>query len=105
MTHAAYLLCLIGALTCIGLIDWRYKLALFRDRNRTLLIVGLVVAFFVTWDIAGIALGIFAQGQTPYNLAFSIAPEFPLEEALFLTHLSYTTLVAWRFLEVRWRRT
>lgn len=50
------------------------------------------VAFFLMWDLFGIASGIFFRGETIGLTGLLIAPELPLEEVFFLTVLCYTTL-------------
>jgi lycopene cyclase domain-containing protein len=55
--------------------------------------------FFLLWDLAGLALGIFARGESPHMTGLLLAPELPVEEAVFLTLLSYNALLAWRGLD------
>lgn len=93
---ALYLVGLIIALVCLGLIDWRYKLALFYARKRTLYTLAISVLFFVIWDIAGIILGIFFHGGSTFTLGIWLGPEFPLEELFFLTLLTYSALLVYR---------
>lgn len=92
----AYLAVIMTGLIGMGTIDWRYKLALFYDVKRTILTVSIMVAIFLVWDIAGIALGIFFSGESPYVTGIMLAPELPLEEVFFLTLLSYMPLVLYR---------
>ncbi|MDQ5982605.1 MAG: hypothetical protein QG549_602 [Patescibacteria group bacterium] len=89
----AYLVSLIVAIACMGLIDRRYKLALWRDRHRTIATLAVAVGIFIVWDILGIGLKIFFHGNSSYSLPFTILPEFPIEELFFLTLLCYTTLI------------
>lgn len=100
----AYLLVILFSLLGMTLLDWRHTLALFYNARRTLLIVSIAVALFIVWDIAGIGLGIFFSGHSPYMSGIYLGPEFPLEELLFLTFLSYFTLVVYRFMEVKCSR-
>ena len=51
------------------------------------------VAFFILWDVAGIALGIFFRGASPFLSGWQLAPELPIEELFFLIVLCYTTLL------------
>ena len=87
-----YLLALLASLLGLVLLDYRYKLVLFRDwlAGSVALIAGL--AFFLLWDLFGIANGIFFRGETPGLTGLMVAPELPLEEIFFLTLLCYTTL-------------
>jgi lycopene cyclase domain-containing protein len=83
------------------LLDYRNKLALFDDPRRTVLVIVVPVAFFVGWDMAGVANGVFFKGDSDLLIGWDIATEIPIEEVLFLTLLSHTALLAWRFLERR----
>lgn len=95
-----YLLLLIGAISCLALIDWRYKLAYFYDARRTVLTIASGVLFFSLWDIAGIALGIFFIGDSRYLTGWGVG-QYPIEEAFFLILLCYNMLLAYRFFEIR----
>jgi lycopene cyclase domain-containing protein len=92
----AYLSGLLFSIFGLAVLDHRFKLAFWHNKKQTLLTVGGAVAIFIVWDILGIALGIFSHGQSPFDLPFTIAPEFPLEELLFLTLLCYCTLIIYR---------
>ncbi|NLI19516.1 MAG: lycopene cyclase domain-containing protein [Actinomycetales bacterium] len=92
----AYLTALLVSIVCLGLIDHRWRLALFRDARATLVTVAIGVAFFLAWDLGGIALGVFFRGEGPWMTGLLLAPELPLEEVFFLILLCYNTLVAWR---------
>ncbi len=97
-----YLIGLCIGITGMAVIDWRYNLAFWRDRKRTLATVATAVAVFVLWDFFGIFLGIFHHGGSPYALPFTLAPEFPIEELFFLVLLSYCTLVIYTGVS-KWR--
>ncbi|MGY4893188.1 MAG: lycopene cyclase domain-containing protein [Candidatus Saccharimonadota bacterium] len=88
-----YLLGLSIGIAGMATIDWRYKLAFWRDRRRTSLTLAAAIGLFIVWDFLGIWLGIFFHGGSPYSLPLRLAPEFPLEELFFLFLLSYCTLV------------
>jgi lycopene cyclase domain-containing protein len=91
-----YLLALLGAIIGTGLLDWRHKLALFGGApGRTLIIVGVGVAFFLLWDVVGIAEGVFFRGSGPWMTGVLLGPELPLEELFFLVLLCYSTLIAY----------
>ena len=51
------------------------------------------VAFFLTWDYAGISLGIFFRGETSLLSGYLVSAELPLEEIFFLILLSYNALL------------
>ncbi len=97
----AYLAALLVSLAGLGLLDWRYRLALFADARRTLVTVGFGVAAFLAWDLAGVGLGIFFRGDSRYLTGIEVAPEVPLEELFFLTLLVYQTLLLWLALSRR----
>lgn len=91
-----YLLALAISITGMAVIDWRYRLAFWHNRRRTVLTIGSAVAVFVIWDILGIALGIFFHGGSEFTLPYRLLPEFPIEEIFFLVLLCYCTLVIYR---------
>lgn len=84
----------------MSIIDYKYKLAYFYNRNITFKIILINVGFFIIWDIVGILLNIFYIGQTNYLLNLNIG-EFPIEELFFLTLLSYNTLIVFRFINYK----
>lgn len=92
-----YFASLLISLGCLGLVDWRYKLALFYDYRRTLKTILPVIGIFIVWDILGILLGIFYHGGSQFSLPIRLAPEFPVEELLFLTLLSYVSLLLYNY--------
>lgn len=85
------------------LIDLRERLAVQVQPRATLLTVGFSVMFFSIWDAAGIFTGIFFEGNTNWLLGWYLAPEYPIEEFFFLTLLGYTTLVIYRWLEMKFK--
>lgn len=91
-----YLAGLLIGIAGMAVIDWRYRLALWHDRRRTIITLVAAIAIFVLWDFLGIGLGIFFHGGGQWALPFRIAPEFPIEELFFLTLLTYCTLVIYR---------
>ena len=97
-----YLIGLLLAITGMGIIDWRYKLAFWHNRQRAMATIGTGMAIFLVWDFLGIFLGIFKHGGSPYSLPFTLAPEFPVEELFFLFLLCYCTLVIYNGVS-RWR--
>ena len=104
LRHTVYGLSLLGALFCMGLIDYKHKYAWFNDRRRTLLTIIPALLVFIVWDIAGIGLHIFAAHDSTYRSGLRFGPNFPVEEILFLTLLTYTALVIWRSLTDRGRK-
>ncbi|MBN0039311.1 lycopene cyclase domain-containing protein [Cellulosimicrobium cellulans] len=96
MTGLAYLGALVVALGGLAVLDRRFRLAFWADRRRAALTVGLGVVGFLLWDVAGLALGIFARGESPWMTGLLLAPDLPVEEAVFLTLLCYNALLVWR---------
>jgi lycopene cyclase domain-containing protein len=96
---------LIGLLIGIGgllLIDRRWKLAFWRDGKRTAFTLIVAVLVFVLWDFFGIYVGVFFHGGSHYSLPFRLAPEFPIEEIVFLFLLTYSTLIVYHGVQL-WR--
>ncbi len=91
--NVLYLAALAGALVSMALLDHRYRLFFWRSPVRAAIVLGIGLAFFIAWDAFGIALGIFARGESAFMSGIVLAPEFPLEELFFLTFLCYLTMV------------
>jgi lycopene cyclase domain-containing protein len=96
-----YLLVLVSSLICLGLVDYRYQLALFWRRRQTVWTLALGIGFFLIWDVLGIVLDIFFTGNSPYILRVFVAPDLPIEEFFFLAVLMYSTIITYRWLEKR----
>lgn len=92
-----YLSGLVVSLAGLAALDWRYRLAIWHDARRSLIAIAIGLMFFLAWDIAGIALGIFFHGDGPYGLPVRLAPELPLEEIVFLALLCYLPLLIYRW--------
>lgn len=90
-----YLAILVGGLVCMGLLDVRFRLVLAAPGRggRAALVLAIGLAFFLVWDLAGIALGIFHRAENTVSTGVLLAPELPLEELVFLGFLCYLTLV------------
>jgi len=91
-----YLSGLVLALSCLVLIDWRYKLAFFYASKRAILTLTIAIGLFIIWDFFGIRLGIFFHGGSDYTLPIRLFPEFPIEELFFLALLTYSALLIYR---------
>jgi len=87
-----YLLVLLVVLGCMVLLDWRLRIAFWRDPRRAAigLVVGVVVLLVA--DLVGIGLGVFHRGETTAMTGVLLAPELPIEELAFLAFLAYLTL-------------
>jgi lycopene cyclase domain-containing protein len=88
-----YLACLLLSLGAMVLLDARFRLVFWRDARRAAIVLVVGLLFFLAWDAAGIALGVFARGDSPILTGVDLAPELPLEEVFFLLFLCYLTLV------------
>ena len=88
-----YLACLLVALGAMVLLDARFRLVFWRDARRASIVLALGLVFFLAWDLAGIALGVFARGGSRLMTGIELAPELPLEEVFFLLFLCYLVLV------------
>lgn len=88
----AYLGALLIALAGMVLLDRRFALFFWRNARRAAVVLVAGVAFFLLWDLAGIGLGVFFRGETPFMTGLVIAPELPIEEVLFLTLLCYLSM-------------
>ena len=91
--NALYLIALLITLGCLVLLDGRFRLFFWRAPRRATLVLVIGVAFFALWDLLGIAFGVFARGDGVVSTGIVLAPEFPLEELVFLTFLCYLTMV------------
>jgi lycopene cyclase domain-containing protein len=73
-------------------LDRRFRLFFWSDPRRASIVLPAGVLFFLLWDLAGIGLGIFFRGPSPYVTGIVVAPEVPLEEIAFLALLCYLTM-------------
>ena len=96
-----YLGLLVFSLVGTILLDRRWNLALFVDARRTVLIIAISVAFFLAWDITGVANGVFFKGDSELLVGWDVATEVPIEEVVFLTLLTHVALIAFRWPERR----
>jgi len=97
----SYLAILLLSLLGLYLLDKRHSLAFTVHPKRSLLSMIPAYALFLIWDVAGIAFGIFFRGQNTLLTGLQVAPEFPIEELVFLALLCYSTLIVFRLLQKR----
>ncbi|KNY06246.1 lycopene cyclase domain-containing protein [Microbacterium sp. GCS4] len=88
-----YLAALLVTLGCMLLLDWRFRLFFWRDPLAASVVVLVGLVFFLAWDVAGIAGGIFFRGEGVIATGILLAPELPLEEPVFLVFLVVCTMV------------
>lgn len=87
-----YLAGLVVSLVGMTVLDARFRLFFWRAPLRAAAVMAVGVAFFMVWDVAGVALGIFFIGQQDVLTGILLAPDVPLEELFFLLLLCYTTM-------------
>jgi len=88
-----YLSILLFLLGCMALVDARWKLFLFVRPWAAAAVLALGTAYFLVWDVAAIAAGIFLHRESPLMTGIMIGPALPLEEAFFLLFLCYQTMI------------
>jgi len=102
-----YAVALLLSGACLVLLDLRFGLVLRRRPVASAIALVAGLAFFVAWDAAGIALGVFRHVDSRWASGVLLAPEFPVEELLFLLFLGYLTLIllsGWRRWSESWDR-
>ena len=98
-----YLGAILFSLAGMLLLDWRHRLAFFDNWKRAAITIAVGLGIFLIWDVLGISLGIFFEGNSSITTGIMRAPELPLEDLFFLTFLCYFTLIGYRILENLWR--
>lgn len=101
-----YLAALLLSLGCMLLLDWRFRLFFWRDAVSATVVTVVGLVFFLLWDVAGIANGIFFRGDGAIATGIVLAPELPIEEPVFLLFLVVCTMVIYtggERLITRWR--
>ena len=97
MDRYYYLIFILFSLVCLYYLDYKKKLVFFAMPRKSAVVLVVTVVFFLLWDTAGVALGIFSTNQrfvSGLNLGH---PDLPIEEVFFLTLISYVTLLIWRW--------
>jgi lycopene cyclase domain-containing protein len=87
-----YLAGLVVSLVGMAVLDVRFHLFFRRAPWRATAVMVVGVAFFLVWDVLGVAHGIFFIGQQNLLTGVLLAPDVPLEELFFLLLLCYTTM-------------
>lgn len=90
---AVYLIALLVSSGCMLLLDWRFRLFFWRDALSASVVTAVGFVFFLVWDVAGIANGIFLRGEGAIATGLVLAPELPIEEPVFLLFLVVCTMV------------
>ncbi|MBD8058658.1 lycopene cyclase domain-containing protein [Cellulomonas sp. JH27-2] len=88
-----YLTFELVSLACIVALDARYRLFLWADLRRGLVVLVTGVVFFLAWDVVAIHEGFYGRGKGSAMLGVEVAPHLPVEELVFITFLTYLTMV------------
>jgi lycopene cyclase domain-containing protein len=88
-----YLAALLFSLGGLALLDWRFKLAFFREPKRALSVVGFSLIGFITLDYLALAFGSFVAGTSQFETGIFLPGQLPIEEPLFLLLLVYSALL------------
>ncbi|MFC8039710.1 lycopene cyclase domain-containing protein [Paenarthrobacter sp. NPDC057355] len=88
-----YLVSLLLGITCMLLLDHRFRLFFWQDAKAAAIVTAVGLLFFLCWDAAGIGLGIFLRGEGNIATGILLAPELPIEEPVFLLFLTLCTMV------------
>ena len=87
-----YLAGLLVSLSGMVVLDVRFRLFFAHSWWRAAIVMAVGIAYFLVWDLAGIAAGIFFRGNPELLTGVLLAPELPLEEFFFLALLCYTVM-------------
>lgn len=88
-----YLVILLALITCMGLIDARYRLFVFAQPVPAVVALLGSTAMFLLWDVIAIDQGIFLHRESPLMTGAMLGDQLPVEEAFFLFFLCYQTMV------------
>ncbi len=96
MTQLTYLLFLLVSLGCMAAVDRRWRLVLWADLPRGVIVLAAGVAGFLAWDLVAIQQGFYRRGGSSLMTGVEVVPNLPLEEIFFVLFLCYLTLVLHR---------
>ena len=82
-----YLGFVVVSTVCMGLVDHRWRLALFDRPARTLAVVAAGSLLFLVWDLVAIESGMYVRGESPAMTGIELLPELPVEEIFFIVFL------------------
>jgi lycopene cyclase domain-containing protein len=99
MLPLSYLATLLLALAGMAAVDRRWRLVLWADPRRAVLVLLAGAVLFLVWDLEAVRHGFYRRGGTTLMTGIEVAPEVPLEEVFFVVFLCYTTLVLHRLLD------
>lgn len=101
MHNWIYFGALVFSLSGLACADYRYKMALFWKPKKVAVTLLLGIAFFLMWDITGIALDVFHTNPHWVSGLYIGIPDLPIEEFLFLALLNYQIILFWRLAWLR----
>lgn len=93
MTGWEYLGALLVSFAAMLAVDHRWKVFWWADRRRAVIVMAAGIGLFLVWDAAGILTGSFERGESAGMTGIELAPDFPLEELVFITFLCHLTMV------------
>jgi lycopene cyclase domain-containing protein len=91
--RGTYLAAELVSLACIVAVDARLRLFFWADARRAAVVLATGIVLFVGWDVVAIAAGFYGRGESDAMLGVEVAPHLPVEELVFVTFLSYVTMV------------
>jgi lycopene cyclase domain-containing protein len=89
-----YLAGLLVSIAGLVTLDLRLRLFLGADPVRAAIVLAAGVVGFLAWDLAGVGLGIFFEGEQDLLVGVDLAPDVPLEELFFLILLCLSAMEA-----------
>jgi lycopene cyclase domain-containing protein len=95
-----YLTTLVLGLACMVATDRRWRLVLWADPVRGVVVLGAGMAVFVAWDLAALHLDLYRPGDSAVATGAEVAPGLPVEELFFIGFLCYLSLVLHRVLHL-----
>ena len=93
MSGLAYLAALLASAACLLVVDRRFRLFYWKDARAAAIVTVVGVLGLLLTDAAGIALHIFYRGDSEVATGVALAPQFALEEPIFLWFLVLCTMV------------
>lgn len=105
MEQYFYITALLISIFGLFVIDRKYKLCFWENKQRAILTILVSILVFIVWDLIGVSLGIFFSGNSKYMMSYFIVEEFPVEELFFLFLLNYSTLTIYQIGRRLWPRT
>lgn len=89
-----YLAGLLVSIAGLVVLDLRLRLFLAAAPGRAAIVLVVGVVGFLLWDVAGVGLGIFFEGDSTLLVGVDLAPDVPLEELFFLVLLCLSAMEA-----------